>query len=168
MLAWRIVKVKMPTRVNLQRRGIIIPSLLCPLCNEVEESITHLFGESMIAFQVWSMISNWVGLNIVYHKDLKQHMLHFTLLQFNVKRNRVWKRVWIAVLWSIWNHRNAEVFKERKVDSEEIFSLAQLQAWTWMKRKIRSFDFYFFDWVLNNSQLHPVFKLSSKFRVGLR
>ena len=145
MLAWRIVKGKMPTRVNLHRRGIILPSLLCPLCNQSEESVTHLFGECTIAFKVWSMISTWVGLKTVYHKDLKQHLLHFTLCQFNAKRNRVWKGMWIAVLWSIWNRRNGVVFKERKVDAEEIFSLAQLQAWTWMRRKIKSFDFSFSD-----------------------
>ena len=94
------------------------------------------------------MISKWVGLSIVYHKDLNQHLLQFVLFQFNVKNNRVWKGVWIAVLWSIWNHMNGVVYRDRKVDAEEIFSMAQLQAWAWMKRKIRIFGFSYTDWVL--------------------
>jgi len=36
-LAWSVLKGKIPTRVNLFRRGVSLPSLLCPLCNQVEE-----------------------------------------------------------------------------------------------------------------------------------
>jgi len=74
-LAWMILKGKILTRANLRRRGISLTSLLCPLCNQEEESINHLFGECMIAFQVWSMTSNWVGLKTVHHYDMKQHLL---------------------------------------------------------------------------------------------
>jgi len=38
------------------------------------------------------------------------------------------KGVWVVVVWSIWNHRNGVIFKEGKVNVEEIVSLAQLQA----------------------------------------
>jgi len=43
---------------------------------------------------------------------------------------------------------NGVVYRDRKVDAEEIFSMAQLQAWAWMKRKIRIFGFSYTDWVL--------------------
>ena len=55
------------------------------------------------------MVSKWVGLQSAYHNDLK---LHF--LQFNAKRNCVSRVVWVGVLWSLWNHRNEMVFKERR------------------------------------------------------
>jgi len=77
-----------------------------------------------------------VGGNIVYYNDLKQHLIQFFLQQFNAKWNRVWKGMWVVVLWSFWNQRNGVVFKGKKVDPYEILSLAQLQAWSWMKRKI--------------------------------
>jgi len=32
-LAWRILKGKVSTRMDLIRRGIILPSTMCPLCN---------------------------------------------------------------------------------------------------------------------------------------
>lgn len=36
-LAWRILKGKLSTRMNLSKRGVNLLSLLCPLCNQVEE-----------------------------------------------------------------------------------------------------------------------------------
>jgi len=53
-LVWRILRGKLPTSMNLSRRGVILSSLLCPLCNQAEETIQHLFVECEIAFQVWS------------------------------------------------------------------------------------------------------------------
>jgi len=34
LLAWRILKGKVSTRAKLIRRGVILPTTLCPLCNE--------------------------------------------------------------------------------------------------------------------------------------
>jgi len=38
------------------------------------------------------------------------------------------------------------MFSQRLVDSEEIFSLAQVIAWVWMKHKISSVKFSYSDW----------------------
>ena len=65
-----------------------------------------------------------------------------------MQKNRLWKDIWIAILWSIWNQRNWVVFKGRRMDPGEILSLEQLLAWSWMKRKITSFNFAFSNWVL--------------------
>lgn len=44
-LVWRITLSRIPTRADLKRRGILGLSdvTICPLCNEGEENISHLF-----------------------------------------------------------------------------------------------------------------------------
>lgn len=86
---------------------------MCPLCNQFEETIHHLFVECKIAYQVWMMVARWVGTHVVYHNNLKFHLLPFNLSHFNSKRNRVWKGVWVAILWSIWSRGK----KEGKLDA---------------------------------------------------
>jgi len=76
------------------------------------------------------MVSKWVELQTVYHRDMKHHMFQFGLLRLNAKRNRAWNGVWVAVIWNIWYQRNGVVIKERKVDAKEMFNLAQLYAWS--------------------------------------
>ena len=51
-LSWKIIKGKTPTMMNLLRRGIILTSYLCPLCNQVDESTIHLFMECEVAYHV--------------------------------------------------------------------------------------------------------------------
>jgi len=70
-------------RMNLVRRGVILPSSICPLCNQAEEMVHHLFVECKIAYQVWSMVSKWAGIQMVYNYDLIYHLLRFLLPHFN-------------------------------------------------------------------------------------
>jgi len=65
-----------------------------------------------------------------------------------VSVNSVLGSVWIAVVREIWNHRNKIIFKGGVVDHLEIFSLAQLNVWTWVTSKILAAQFSFSDWCL--------------------
>jgi len=41
------------------------------------------------------------------------------------------------------------MFKQGVVDAEEIFQMAQLKSWSWMKHRSYSFNYSFADWTLN-------------------
>ncbi|GJS27072.1 RNA-directed DNA polymerase, eukaryota, reverse transcriptase zinc-binding domain protein [Tanacetum coccineum] len=64
----RIYKVKIPTRLNLQNKGIICPSVLCPLCDLEAENIHHLFYQCSLANTLWSKVMEWWGL--IFPQDL--------------------------------------------------------------------------------------------------
>ncbi|GJZ65651.1 RNA-directed DNA polymerase, eukaryota, reverse transcriptase zinc-binding domain protein [Tanacetum coccineum] len=56
---WKLLLNKLPSRVNLDRRGIDIPSILCPICQEDVETANHLFFTCEMASSLWSMLANW-------------------------------------------------------------------------------------------------------------
>jgi len=60
--AWRVLLDRIPTRANLIRRGVLVNSPLCALCNTLEESSQHLFLECVFAQRVWSMCYRWIGI----------------------------------------------------------------------------------------------------------
>nr|GEZ62577.1 hypothetical protein [Tanacetum cinerariifolium] len=41
---WRVCLDKLPNRANLSLRGMDIPSIVCPFCNSVVESSSHIFS----------------------------------------------------------------------------------------------------------------------------
>nr|GEW01443.1 RNA-directed DNA polymerase, eukaryota [Tanacetum cinerariifolium] len=43
ILAWKVRLNGLPSRVNISRRGIDINSILCPICERVVESVSHVF-----------------------------------------------------------------------------------------------------------------------------
>ncbi|GJW67783.1 RNA-directed DNA polymerase, eukaryota [Tanacetum coccineum] len=43
IFSWRARRDRLPTRVNLSRRGVLLDSHLCPLCNAAMEDVQHVF-----------------------------------------------------------------------------------------------------------------------------
>ncbi|GJT69517.1 RNA-directed DNA polymerase, eukaryota, reverse transcriptase zinc-binding domain protein [Tanacetum coccineum] len=64
ILSWRIGQKRLPTRLNLDHRGIDLDSLLCPCCNEDQESAFHLFRAYEVASSLWEAVFSWWGLTI--------------------------------------------------------------------------------------------------------
>jgi len=56
--------------------------------------------------------------------------------------------MWLAIVWGIWNHRNKVIFRNAKVDAEEVFMLAQTRVWAWIKNKYSMATFSYSDWCL--------------------
>jgi len=73
----------------------------------------------------------------VRHESTLVNFQSFCLLSQRHGVNRAWKGKWVTIVSEIWNHRNKVVFKGGLVDVEEIFSLAQLKGWLWIKFKLK-------------------------------
>ncbi|GJS57698.1 RNA-directed DNA polymerase, eukaryota, reverse transcriptase zinc-binding domain protein [Tanacetum coccineum] len=57
--AWKVRLDCLPTRLNISRRGIDIPSILCPVCGSVTESSSHLFFDCHVAKDNFRKICRW-------------------------------------------------------------------------------------------------------------
>ncbi|GKA65109.1 RNA-directed DNA polymerase, eukaryota, reverse transcriptase zinc-binding domain protein [Tanacetum coccineum] len=57
--AWKVRMDCLPTRLNISRRGIDIPSILCPVCGSVTESSSHLFFDCLVAKDNFRKICRW-------------------------------------------------------------------------------------------------------------
>jgi len=85
----------------------------------------------------------------VSQNELINHFEQFSCICFNKEGNRLWKSLWVLVIWCIWKHRNKVIFNQAKIDVEEIVTLAQVQSWAWMKHKVKNVKFSFSDWILS-------------------
>ncbi|GJS25127.1 reverse transcriptase domain, reverse transcriptase zinc-binding domain protein [Tanacetum coccineum] len=61
----RALKGRLPVRVELDRRGINLDSVLCPSCNNSMESCTHSLVTCDLAMSVWDKIFKWWKMGIV-------------------------------------------------------------------------------------------------------
>ncbi|GJS78902.1 RNA-directed DNA polymerase, eukaryota, reverse transcriptase zinc-binding domain protein [Tanacetum coccineum] len=61
--SWRLGLDRLPTRCNLDARGIDIHSKRCPVCDEDLESNQHLFVDCFLAASLWRKIAYWWGLD---------------------------------------------------------------------------------------------------------
>nr|GEX95226.1 RNA-directed DNA polymerase, eukaryota, reverse transcriptase zinc-binding domain protein [Tanacetum cinerariifolium] len=56
---WRVLNGRMATRVNLDRKGIDLNSLRCPICNDDIEIKEHVFVHCEIARDTWKDVLRW-------------------------------------------------------------------------------------------------------------
>nr|GEZ46329.1 reverse transcriptase domain, zinc finger, CCHC-type [Tanacetum cinerariifolium] len=59
ILAWRVSNKRIPTRYNLDRRGIDLHSTRCLVCDNDIETEEHLFVKCPIAIASWKMEFSW-------------------------------------------------------------------------------------------------------------
>ena len=78
-----------PTRMCLIRRGVLLKSYTCALCQNAGEPSQHLFVKFVIAQQVWSPCYKWIGILFVQHQDMRCHFENFHLLQVSTKQNLI-------------------------------------------------------------------------------
>jgi len=53
--------------------------------------------------------------------------------------------MWVAIVTETRAHRNKVVFRNGVVDSVEIFFLAQIQGWHWLKHRVKRTQFTYSD-----------------------
>jgi len=146
--AWRVIINRVATYDNLQNRGVEVGSKVCVMCHCCDETVTHLFFSCRIAARLWKMCDSWLGLYSVHHNSAEIHFLQFEHLGLSKSCNIVWRCMWVATIWSIWNQRNNIIFRNAKVDVEEMFSLAQVKTWVWIIKKYPRASFSYSDWCL--------------------
>lgn len=59
VFVWRALKKILPVRVELDKRGIDLHTILCPCCNNGMESLDHCLATCNVAVSVWDKLCKW-------------------------------------------------------------------------------------------------------------
>ncbi|KAF5771848.1 putative reverse transcriptase zinc-binding domain-containing protein [Helianthus annuus] len=122
IMAWRANLDRLATKVNLKRRNVDIPSVMCPFYDEYEESVDHLFTACSLASRVWTAVSAWCNIPPIFafaFKDLLD--IHNSGL-LGKKAKKIMLGLVISTVWCIWKARNDLVFNQIRRSPQEIVS----------------------------------------------
>ncbi|GJZ97562.1 RNA-directed DNA polymerase, eukaryota, partial [Tanacetum coccineum] len=111
----------LPTRVNLSRRGVLLDSHLCPLCNAAMEDVQHVFFRCDVARVVLRKICRWWDLDwqeICSFSDWDAWFLSFRL---SSRLKSILEGVFYVAWWRIWRLRNQLVFDASPPNRSTIF-----------------------------------------------
>ncbi|XP_071704859.1 uncharacterized protein [Rutidosis leptorrhynchoides] len=96
-------------------------SLLCPLCNSVQDSHEHLFFACSYSAQVWSLILNHIDFPIVTHGWKDFVLLVSPFASRNVARIVVIKLLFAAFVYYVWQERNRRFFKKGSCSPVQLY-----------------------------------------------
>jgi len=96
------------------------------LCDSADETVSHLFFTCKVVTHIWKNCENGYE-DLLFIIVMQIHFEQFVILEYSSKCDKVWRCVWVTIVWSIWNHRNDVIFRNAKVDAEKFFTLAKMR-----------------------------------------
>jgi len=93
--AWRMLENKLATKVNLERRGMVIENSMCCLCGKEVESYCHLFFDCSFTWHIWCLCFKWLGVSFVSHFDPTTNFDQFRMSLASNSVNDAWSTIWV-------------------------------------------------------------------------
>ncbi|MCH99721.1 kinesin-like protein, partial [Trifolium medium] len=110
ILAWRLLRDRLPTKTNLVTRGIIsADARYCVSGFGEAESSYHLF---LFFGSLWSVVRAWIGSMAMDANSLPDHFVKFTQSVGGQRARRSFMQlIWLACVWILWHERNHRLFR---------------------------------------------------------
>lgn len=146
-LLWLLIRDRVLTHNNLQRRGFSLVSQ-CLFCKQSAEDVDHLFSQCFFTSQVWDYfsgsqhgdccpsfrerVSKWNSFGLTRHGQLMRKFLPH------------------AISWCLWRERNQRCFDERENSLQQIICSIKETIWGWYmdseKKNTVRLERVIFDW----------------------
>ncbi|GJS12396.1 RNA-directed DNA polymerase, eukaryota, reverse transcriptase zinc-binding domain protein [Tanacetum coccineum] len=110
VLAWKVKMDALPTRFNISRRGIVIPSLTCPTCDNGIETSDHLFFKCDMSRHLASNVSSGWSVNYADINSYNEWCSWITTIRLKNKTKAMLEGVFYTMWWYILNFRNKLLF----------------------------------------------------------
>lgn len=110
---------RLATKDRLAQWGLV-DSLTCPLCQEEDEDIDHLFFQCSYAAGVWSKILAWQGITRTSMKW--QDEVHWAIryMKGRGSRAQVYRMTLAGTIYYLWLERNCRIFQHKHESMELI------------------------------------------------
>ena len=133
---WRLRLNKLPSRVNLDRRGIEVDSILCPTCQLDVETVNHTFFNCDMARDLWSLLARWWDLYFPICANITDWYGWLDNVRISAKARLVLEGVGGTLMWVIWNFRNKSIFSDPPPKKATLWDFIVSQSFLWLSSRI--------------------------------
>ncbi|KAE8698414.1 hypothetical protein F3Y22_tig00110597pilonHSYRG00143 [Hibiscus syriacus] len=130
--AWRVLINRVPTKVELLKRGVSLVETSCVLRKNEIETIDHLFFSCEVSWRIWC---SWIGLSVkgVFHNLGYPFFEAWLGYCPSSKIEPFWKMTFFSVLWSIWCCGNGVIFNQETWEDGKVLDSIWLKLRWWSK-----------------------------------
>ncbi|CAJ2657379.1 unnamed protein product [Trifolium pratense] len=135
ILAWRLLRDRLPTRVNLVTRRVLSPTAhTCVFgCGEAE-SAHHVFISCGFVGSLWDLVRSWIDIPLVEFVSLRDHFIQFTSSAGGSRARRSFLQlIWLACVWVVWTERNHRLFRGSADMPHVLLDKIKLFSFRWLK-----------------------------------
>ncbi|KAL7587905.1 hypothetical protein Lser_V15G40076 [Lactuca serriola] len=146
---WRLRLNSLPTRANLSYRGILLDSILCPVCSAMIESIDHLFFGYSELIDLWNRVALWWGVHVPQHLSIDSLLFWSNSFSWRSGQRKVFDAVIMTTLWCIWNFRNSILFGTELPMKSIIFDEMVKNSYFWVVNRCSKANIGWTNWLHN-------------------
>ncbi|XP_071688909.1 uncharacterized protein [Rutidosis leptorrhynchoides] len=150
VFVWRAKRERLPVLSELDKRGIDLHSVLCPLCGMEIESVKHSLLSCVHVREIWEKVPDWWGFDSIN--------LSFDNLLCGCGPSNcsdLGREIWQAVEWIsgylLWRNRNQKVFKKLSWTAPNALSEIQVLSFDWVVKRCKQRKVEWHDWLHNPS-----------------
>ncbi|XP_071726989.1 uncharacterized protein [Rutidosis leptorrhynchoides] len=107
---WRVLKRRVPVHIELDKRGIDLESVRCPLCDDDVETIDHALFFCRHSMDLWVKIYKWWGFSSITNLSLNEAFRGHCNRSTSPLGSLVWQALKWLFAYFIWWNRNQKVF----------------------------------------------------------
>ncbi|GJV49737.1 RNA-directed DNA polymerase, eukaryota [Tanacetum coccineum] len=146
--AWKVRLDYLPMRFNISRRGMVINSISCPICDNGVESTSHLFFSCQIVKDIVRRIVRWWDISFMELSSYEEWVVWLSNLRLSSKLKSVLEGVFYVMWWHIWSFRNKKIFGSKNTPMATIFEDVVSMSFylCWFRCKA---SFSWIDWLKN-------------------
>ncbi|GJZ83465.1 RNA-directed DNA polymerase, eukaryota, reverse transcriptase zinc-binding domain protein [Tanacetum coccineum] len=146
---WRLMLNKLPYRVNLDRRGIDVGSILCPIFQLDVETINHIFFSCDMALDLWAKLARWSDLDIPMCANISDWFGWIDSLHMSNRVKSSLEGVGRTLMWFIWNYKNRLIFSNSPHKKALLWDSIVSQSYLWISSRNPKFCIIWVDWLRN-------------------
>jgi hypothetical protein len=133
ILAWRLLRDRLPTKSNLADRGITSGHV---------ENVNHMFLSCPIFGALWPMVQAWLGVEGVDSHAISDHFVQFIEYAGGLKsRGSLFHLIWLQCVWVLWTERNDRLFRNRQSSIPLLLDKVKSHTLWWLKASNVVFNF---------------------------
>ncbi|XP_071695658.1 uncharacterized protein [Rutidosis leptorrhynchoides] len=104
VFVWRTIKKRLPVRMELDKRGIDLNSLRCPICDDDLESVDHSLIFCKYSLELWNRVCKWWGFNQFGNLSMNEILRGITPKNTSMLGKKIWQAVEWVTTYYIWKN----------------------------------------------------------------
>ncbi|KAK2659187.1 hypothetical protein Ddye_005720 [Dipteronia dyeriana] len=125
----------------------------CKLCNNDKESMNHVFLHCIWTWKLWTTSMNWWNMVFCSNGDIKGWWENWVGMVPSTKYLRAWKVTFYAVVWTVWESRNQDVFSDKETNVWKAIDMVKFRVAWWFKHHSKGSKETLTDMLLNIKEL---------------
>ncbi|GJU74350.1 RNA-directed DNA polymerase, eukaryota [Tanacetum coccineum] len=138
VFAWKVHLNRLPTRVNLQHRGVLVLDPSCPICHSEDEDLAHLFFRCSLVTDIVRLVCRWWNIAWVSIDSYSNWLHWFNAIRLSPKVKDLLEGVFYITWWSIWRFRNQVLFSSLVPRKDVLFDDIVSRSFTWCRSRCKS------------------------------